>query len=185
MAGAALLVAEASRQALNRAQEFPWSWEPPFTVPLFVLGFVLVLGLRGLGVRTSFSQQWCRQVIFLSLGWVSLLVALNSPIHVLGESLFWVHMVQHELLLLISAPLFVLGNIFPVVLAAFPKTISSEFGSWYHASGIYGAIHFLSRPLPAWFLGATGLWAWHTPYLFDLTLHNDWVHAAQHFTFLG
>ena len=29
------------------------------------------------------------------------------------------------------------------------------------------------------------LWIWHFPLLFDQTLHSDWIHAAQHITFLG
>jgi len=28
------------------------------------------------------------------------------------------------------------------------------------------------------------LWIWHIPYLFDRTLSSDWIHAAQHTTFL-
>jgi putative membrane protein len=28
------------------------------------------------------------------------------------------------------------------------------------------------------------LWTWHIPWLFDQTLRSDWIHAAQHTTFL-
>jgi putative membrane protein len=33
-------------------------------------------------------------------------------------------------------------------------------------------------------LSALALWIWHVPWLFDRTLHSDWIHAAQHATFL-
>jgi putative membrane protein len=182
--GAAVLTPHEIFQVAEYKGSFLWSWEPAFTVPLFAFGLLLATGLVRLGARTSYSRQWRHQSIFLPLGWLSLVVALNSPIHALGEQLFWVHMIQHEALLLISAPLFVLGNVLPAFIAAFPRGIGSEFGTWFHASGIYRLCKFLSRPLPAWFLGAAGLWIWHIPYLFDATLRNDWVHAAQHFTFL-
>jgi cytochrome c oxidase assembly factor CtaG len=32
---------------------------------------------------------------------------------------------------------------------------------------------------------AAVLWGWHAPALFQATLHNEWVHAAQHISFLG
>jgi putative membrane protein len=161
-----------------------WSWEAAFTAPLFIFGFVLFVGLGRLGSRTGYSPQWRRQLVFLSLGWLSLLIALNSPIHTLGESLFWVHMLQHEIILLVSAPLLVLGNVFHVMLAAFPRKLGNPIGSFLRESGLQAAFLFLSRPLPAWCLGAAGLWIWHIPYLFDATLRSDAVHATQHLTFL-
>jgi putative membrane protein len=184
LAGAAVLIAAALSQLATR-RSFPWSWEPAFTVPLFALGFVLIIGLARLGVRTHYSKQWLRQSILLALGWLSLLIALNSPIHSLGEVLFWVHMIQHEVLLLITAPLFVLGNVLQILLAAFPRKIGASFGSLLRETEFHAAFRFFSRPLPAWCLGAAGLWVWHIPYLFDATLRSDAVHAAQHLTFLA
>ena len=46
-------------------------------------------------------------------GWLALAVALVSPLHPWGNVLFSVHMIQHELLMLVAAPLLVLGR--PVV----------------------------------------------------------------------
>jgi putative membrane protein len=166
-------------------ENFPWSWEPAFTAPLFGLATILFAGLARLGARTSYSRRWRQRTICLALAWLSLFLALTSPIHTLGERLFWVHMIQHELLLLITAPLFVLGDVFSAVIAAFPRTFRSAIGNFLHASGLHGAFVFFSRPLPAWVLGAAGLWIWHIPFLFDVTLRNDWVHAAQHLTFLS
>jgi hypothetical protein len=42
----------------------------------------------------------------------------------------------------------------------------------------------ISAPVSAWLLSALALWIWHVPRLFDRTLSNDWIHAAQHTTFL-
>ena len=37
----------------------------------------------------------------------------------------------------------------------------------------------------AWCLQAVILWVWHVPSLYDSSVRNEWVHAAQHFCFLG
>lgn len=164
--------------------DFAWTWEPAFTVPLVVFGVLIFAGLARLGTRTGYSKHWLRQSAVLTSGWLSLLIALNSPIHELGESLFWVHMIQHEILLLISAPLLVLGNVFQVMIAAFPSGVGARFGGFLRQTGLHHTFLFFSRPLPAWCLGAAGLWLWHVPYLFDATLRSDVIHAAQHLTFV-
>jgi cytochrome c oxidase assembly factor CtaG len=167
------------------AHDSPWTWEPAFTLPLFGFGLFIAIGLVRLRMRGGYSKQWLRQSTLLSFGWFSLLIALNSPIHSLGESLFWVHMIQHEVLLLISAPLFVVGNLYQAALAAFPQKFSKELGGVLRETGLHSAFLFFSRPLPAWCLGAAGLWIWHVPLLFDATLRSDAIHAAQHLTFLS
>ncbi len=43
---------------------------------------------------------------------------------------------------------------------------------------------FAFAPLSAWLVSALALWIWHVPWLSDQTLRNDWIHAAQHTTFL-
>ena len=162
-----------------------WSWEPALTLPLLALGILLLLGIVRLGKRTHCSRPWRNNAVVLGLGWLSLLLALNSPIHQFGEHLFWVHMIQHEILLLVSAPLLVLGNAWATILAALPLAVSARLAHGLRITGIQAIMLALSRPLPAWFLGAAALWIWHLPKLFDATLDSDWVHAAQHLSFLS
>ena len=50
-------------------------------------------------------ERWCYWA-----GWWSLVIALVSPLHPMGEVLFSAHMVQHEILMLVAAPLLVLGR---------------------------------------------------------------------------
>ena len=61
-------------------------------------------------------------MIYFALGWIALVIALCSPIHAWGSVLFSAHMTQHEILMLIAAPLLVLGR--PVVpfLWALPRS---------------------------------------------------------------
>jgi cytochrome c oxidase assembly factor CtaG len=39
--------------------------------------------------------------------------------------------------------------------------------------------------MAAWWTHAAALWIWHIPGLFQATLDNDWIHSAQHVSFLG
>ena len=68
--------------------------------------------LFGLGAR----RRWTRpdrlnnEFAAFCAGWLVLALALVSPIHELGSLLFWVHMTQHELLILAGAPLLTLAR---------------------------------------------------------------------------
>ena len=41
--------------------------------------------------RTPHRRSLLRPTLWFALGWISLVVALDSPLHELGEQLFWVH----------------------------------------------------------------------------------------------
>jgi cytochrome c oxidase assembly factor CtaG len=49
---------------------------------------------------------------------------------------------------------------------------------WSHTWGL------ISNAFAAWLISGVVLWIWHAPRLFQATLHNEWVHAAQHTCFL-
>ena len=51
--------------------------------------------------------RW-RAVAFWS-GLATILLALDTPVETLARQLFWVHMTQHLLLIMVAAPLLVLG----------------------------------------------------------------------------
>jgi cytochrome c oxidase assembly factor CtaG len=101
----------------------------------------------------------------------------------MGDYLFSAHMAQHELLMSVAAPLLVLGRPEIICLWAFDFHIRKEIGRVFRS--IKPMIKILSSGLGAWSLRAILLWAWHMPILFDATLSHDWVHALQHFSFLG
>ena len=83
--------------------------------------------------RTSarVSIRW-RLVAYFALGWTSLLLALDSPIHEIGEQLFWVHMTQHEILMLVSAPLLVLSRPLVPFLYAFSPSARQRVAAISH-----------------------------------------------------
>jgi putative membrane protein len=116
-------------------------------------------------------------------GWFTLALALVSPIHELGEQLFSAHMLQHEILILVSAPLISAAHPGATVLWAFAPSHRTNLGGWVHAIECSTPIRFLTRPLVAWLLEAVTLWIWHIPLLYQATLTSDWIHATQHLSF--
>ena len=146
--------------------------------------------LYGIGItkmlrRTTRRRSLLWPIFWFALGWISLVIALDSPLHELGEQLFWVHMTQHEILMLISAPLLVLGHPLIAFLWAMPSSWRESAASLGRSRTFKRLWAFASAPLSAWLVSALALWIWHLPFLFDQTLRSDWIHAAQHTTFLA
>ena len=160
-----------------------WVWPPYIIVPLLGLAAVYVIGVVRLSRRTSHVNVL--QVTSFALGWCSLLIALDSPMHELSEQLFWVHMSQHEILMLVSAPLLVLSRPLVPLVWAFSEKGRSTIARISTDRVVRWAWISISAPVSAWLLHALALWLWHAPVLFIATLHSDLIHAAQHISFLG
>lgn len=158
----------------------PWSWEPAIVLPLALILAVYAVGVFRRG--RVYALRW-RHLSFLA-GWSTLFFALTSPIHELGEQLFSAHMLQHEILILVSAQLISAAHPGATCLWAFAPRHRSGLGGWVHRVEKTPAIRFFTQPLSAWLLEAIALWTWHIPFLYQATLRSDWVHAAQHLSFL-
>lgn len=157
------------------------AWEfDPATVILLLLTAVLY----GRGSRLARGVS-ARQRAYFWSGWTVLTLALVSPLHALGEALFSAHMTQHELLMLVAAPLLVLARPLVTFLWALPLEWRRGVGRWSKFVPVQTLWTGLTAPFTAWLLHAIILWGWHVPFLFQATLTSAWVHAAQHASFLG
>jgi putative membrane protein len=175
----ALSLSQESRPGIDE-----WTWPPLIVIPLALAATLYSVGTVKMLRRARNSAPHRRSIIYFALGWLSLLIALDSPLHEIGEQLFWVHMTQHEILMLISAPLLVLGQPLLPFLRALPRSWRKRVASMSRSRMFTTAWATLSAPISAWLLSACALWIWHAPGLFNQTLHNDWIHAAQHTSFL-
>jgi putative membrane protein len=136
---------------------------------------VLALALAGgLYVRAVLRHAplRMRHIAAFAAGWFSVALALVSPLDRLASGSFAVHMVQHELLMLIAPPLLILGKPYAALAAALPSNVL-RIAAW----------PLCIPPLAAWGLHAAALWIWHVPRLFDAGLDSDAVHALQHACF--
>ena len=176
-----LLLQAAARVGIWNA----WSWEPGIVAPLALGGALYCAGLARLWKRGIGRGVSRRQATACAAGWLSLIVALMSPVHDLSEQLFSVHMVQHELLMAVAAPLLVVGRPLVPLVWALPSGARRLLPRVLRAGPVKYVCAMVTRPVHAWMLHAAAIWIWHLPVLFQATLTNDGMHALQHLTFLG
>jgi putative membrane protein len=153
---------------------------------LLVLALALyAAGLRTLWPRTRQSRRaLLRQSAWFGAGWIVLAAALASPVDSAGSWSFAAHMVQHELLMIVAAPLLVLGQPLGVWVWAFPPGARRRIGTATRNGAVSAAWGALTRPLNAWLLHFAALWMWHVPATFQAGLASNGVHALQHASFL-
>ena len=163
-----------------------WSWEPGVVIPVVLTIVLYVAGVARTRRRNSESQvirNW--QMASFVLGWLALILALDSPLHKLGSVLFSAHMTQHEILMMIAAPLLAIGQPLVAFLFAMPERIRRPVAGWFRIPVIRRAWNIISGPLMVWAIHGVTLWAWHIPFLYEATLHSEVIHATQHATFLS
>ena len=168
--------------ALDFGRELdPWVAVPlAASIALYTTGLARLWARAGIGRSVSLWQAGA-----FTLGWIVLLGALVSPLHEYGEHLFYAHMIEHELLMAVAAPLLALSRPLGVFLSALPKPWRQVLISAAHSSGVAAMWRFAMSPLNATLLHAIAIWVWHIPVLLDGTLVNESLHRLQHISFLG
>ena len=163
-----------------------WELDPVVVTPLLVSGVLYGLGL----VRLWRRAGWGRGVTFVHVslfgaGWLTLAGALVSPLHEYGEHMFAAHMVEHELLMAVAAPLFALSRPLGTFLHAFPRPWRLIFVAWAQTRPFATSWEWLNRPLVATVLHGIAIWVWHIPVMLDATIQSGMMHRLQHVSFLA
>lgn len=140
-------------------------------VILALLGALYIAGAHRLRVRS----RW--HAASFAAAWTVLVTALAPPLHELAEMRLWAHMVQHELLIVLAAPLLALARPHRVLLASLPRKPRRLAGRCLRRMR-------LSMPV-AWSLHALVFWLWHIPALYAAAANQPLLHAVQHAGFFG
>ena len=120
-------------------------------------------------------------------GWLALVVALSPPLDEWSEQWLAAHMVQHELLMVVAAPLIAVGA--PLVAIALgvacaaSRTRSSVRSSARRCPIVWRTTDGAGRRRSC--STALALWIWHIPALYDDALEHEAVHVVQHLCFFG
>lgn len=168
----------------NWRTQAPWSFEPWVVAALALSLTLYAIGLLRLWRAAGYGHgvRPLQAAAFLG-GWLAVVLALVSPLDALGTQLFSAHMVQHEALMVLAAPLLVLGRPLAAWAWAFPAPWRPALGRWTR------------RPLPArlwqgliyaptaWALHGIALWSWHLPSWFEAALRHPGLHTVQHASF--
>lgn len=177
--------AHTGARGLGTAALGNWTWEP-FTIVLLILSVVLYArGLTNLWRRAGRGEgvrAW--EAASFALGIGCLAVALLSPLTWLSDILFSAHMTQHELLMLVAAPLLVFGRPLFVALWALSPERRESTGRQLRRRGVVRSWHALTAPLTVFALHGIALWIWHVPALYGAALAHDGIHALQHVCFV-
>lgn len=181
------LAAPAFAHDLAGAAERPpgWTFDPWVTAPLALALAAFAIGWSRLDARSGLGAAALRRrALLFGGGWLTLAAALVSPLHQAGERAFAPHMLEHELLMLLAAPLLVMSEPLAVMLWALPARARRALGQASRARPIAALWRTLTDPVVATLMQAAALWLWHMPVLFDRALASGGWHAAQHLSFL-
>lgn len=159
------------------------------TLTVALLALTALLYARGLwrlwrqaGVGHGIGR---RLVVAFTLGWLTLAASLLGPLDAWAVESFAAHMLQHELLMLVAAPLLVLGRPLLAWAWALSPGARQAVGNALRVPGWRRAWGLLSGATVAGALHALALWGWHVPAWFVLAATHPGWHALQHFSFLG
>src|SRR3954468_19209373 len=128
-----------------------WSFEPVVTATIVITVALYTIGL----VRSHGIRRW--QALSFYGGCASLIAALISPLDALGGILFSAHMAQHEVLMVIAAPLLVLGRPLIAFMWALPLPWRKFVGRWASGRTVQSVWVFVSLPVVAWILHAAAI----------------------------
>jgi cytochrome c oxidase assembly factor CtaG len=143
-----------------------WTFDPLQVVPTALLAALYARRVHTLRARGTVVPTW--RIVVFSLGILTLLAALVSPIHALGEQLFSFHMAQHVLL----------GDLAPLaLLAGLTGPILRPVLKYLYP------LRFLANPLVALPLWAVNLYVWHLPFLYEAAVKHEGIHALEHLCF--
>jgi len=124
-------------------------------------------------------------VLAFTIGWLTLVVALSPPIDELSEQSLMAHMIQHELLMVIAAPLIAISLPLVATLWAMPSPVRRAVIDAVSTHVVSRIWRLLTSPASVFLLYAAALWVWHLPALYDAALAHEPVHIVQHLCFFG
>jgi putative membrane protein len=162
-----------------------WTFDPSILVPLLLSAALYAGGVARLWTKAGSGRgvrPW--QAASFAAGWIALAGALVSPLHALGERLFTAHMIEHEIMMALAAPLIVHARPGGALLWGLPQSWRAALGGIGRLSPLRALWRGLTDPLVATVLHGLALWVWHAPALFNAALQHEALHWLQHLSFL-
>jgi putative membrane protein len=147
---------------------------------------LLLISSAGVSRLRSIRRRWRSIAFYAALA--VMVFALQPPMDGWADDLFWAHMIQHQLVLMVAAPLLIIAAPWLRIWSGFPLRFRRPLARsvlqdpW--AAPLRTLGHVLGSPQVAWVLFNAILIGWHIPYLYDAAVSNQVVHDAEHATFL-
>ena len=175
------VVGEGASQGWGVLRQWTWT-DPTLLVPL-ALAILYARGLRN-WPHPRPLKSW-RPYSFYA-GLLFLVIALASPIDAMSDDLFFMHMVQHLILVMIAPVLLLLGAPTTPLLRGLPgfvrKNVIAPLMRSPKARSLYRSITFAGT---AWLLFSINLWTWHFyGDAYERATTNAALHIFMHWTFI-
>jgi putative membrane protein len=158
--------------------------------PYIAFGLIFSAGLYALGLQRintigtrSVPRSW--PVAFF-MGLVVFAFALAGPLHTYNEDSFALHMTQHVSLMLIAAPLLVLGRPVQIALMAIsPARSGAVMGPFLRRGFVRTLLTAITNPIVVLLLLNVNLVIWHFPGFYVAALESTLIHEIEHILFMG
>ena len=182
-----------------RAVLLSWDFRLELIVILFFLAYLFTGGWWRLRKRTrrkrttrqqsgshELAARW-RLVSYLS-GLFIIAISLMSPIDVLGQQLFFMHMIQHLLLIMVAPVLLLIANPMPFLLWGLPEKwrlkVGKAIGRLLHRdSSFRRVLKAVTAVGVVWLFWTISVIGWHDPSMYNAALRNQFIHDLEHITF--
>jgi putative membrane protein len=151
---------------------------------LYLIGAIRLARRAHLSLRASSSASVWEPLAF-AVGWGALVLSILPPLDSLSIQFFSVHMIQHELMMLVGAPLLIFGRPLQRCVAGLPGVFRHRAAHALQGHVVSSTWCVLTAPLVAWTLHGLAIWVWHMPALYDAAVGNEGIHTLQHAMFVG
>ncbi len=153
-----------------------WTFNPGVLIALALVGGAYLRRwwrVRGGSSPRAASEAPVWRLCCMLAALLLTLIALVSPLDGLADQLFFMHMIQHMLLLDV-VPILAILSLTKVIL----RPATRALRDLERSAGV------LAHPAFAVVLYVAVIWAWHIPAAYDLALRHPAVHVLEHVSFL-
>jgi putative membrane protein len=162
-------------QSAQMRANLNWTLEPGVLIGVALVGGTYVRRwrhVRQASKRPKADAPVWRLLCFLASLTISL-IALASPVDALADQLFFMHMVQHMLLLDLT-PILAIFGLNKVLLRPITRAVTD----------LERQAGALAHPAFAVVLYVSTIWLWHIPSAYDYAVAHPVVHVLEHMSFV-
>ena len=169
---------------LNEHPYFWHSWNlDPAIIIILPVTFLYLRGAAKIkeirGVKVGYHN-----IAFFFIGVLTAVIALCSPVDFLADASFSMHMLQHMVLIFLSAPLICMSFPMTFILKGSGKHLKRYLiGPLYSSGWFKRSMTFLFNPITSSLIFNVFFWFWHIPKFYDLALVDETYHELEHVMF--
>jgi putative membrane protein len=160
-----------------------WDIRPEVVFVQLVFGFLYIMGWLRLRRKGAKLANGWRMVSYLSAQ-ALFSIALMSGVDVYQYFLFFIHMIQHFLLIMFVPVLLFWSKPLPIIFWGLPHGARRQVGQLLGKKGPGRRIlNELSTPGTVWLVFTCVLWLWHDPNAYSAATENEFIHDLEHIGF--